>query len=170
MFYSPDVKKALSLAYRAHANQYDICGTPFIYHPLYVAMKVPDHDDSFVVVALLHDVLEKTELTVDDLIEAGFSSHIIDTIKLLTYNREEPYLEYIQRIKQNPLARTVAIHAIYHNLDTERYKDVNFTAEQMDRLEELQEAYEDAYRILADKRQNQQNLEDDQIIITNIRE
>lgn len=170
MFYTPDVKIALALAYRAHANQYDIAGLPFIYHPLYVAMKVPDHDDSFVVVALLHDVLEKTELTVDDLMEAGFSSYIIDTIKLLTYNKEEPYLEYIQRIKQNPLARTVAMHAIYHNLDTERYKGVNFTEEQMDALEELQEAYEDAYRILSDKHQNQQNLEDDQIIITNIRE
>lgn len=150
MFYSPDVKKALSLAYRAHANQHDICGTPFIYHPLYVAMKVPDHDDSFVVVALLHDILEKTELTIDDLMEAGFSLDAIYAIKLLTYNKEEPYLDYIRRIKQNPLACTVAIHAIYHNLDTERYKDVNFTAEQMDKLEELQEAYEDAYRILTE--------------------
>ena len=150
MFYSPDVKKALSLAYRAHANQCDIGGTPFIYHPLYVAMKVPDQDDNFTVVALLHDVLEKTEMTADDLIDAGFSSYIIDAIKLLTYNKEQSYLDYIRRIRQNPLARMVAIHAIYHNLDTERYKDVNFTAEQMDRLEELQEAYEDAYRILTE--------------------
>ena len=89
-------------------------------------------------------------MTADDLMDAGFSSYIIDAIKLLTYNKEQSYLDYIRRIKQNPLARMVAIYAIYHNLDTERYKDVNFTAEQMDRLEELQEAYEDAYRILTE--------------------
>lgn len=150
IFFTKNVRKALTLAYKAHANQVDIGGAPFIFHPLYVAMSVPDEDDEPAVVALLHDILEKTDVRIEDLIVAGFSSRVISSVKVLTYDGVEPFQSYINRIKQDPLARIVAIHAIMHNLDTERYAGIVFTEEQFDAIEELQEGYEDAYRILTE--------------------
>lgn len=151
MFYSENVRKALNIAYHAHLNQCDLGGTPLIYHVAYVAHRVCCEDDAYSCVALLHDVVEKTSVSLDDLIRAGFPYRVIRAVDLLTYDSRASYLEeFIPRIKQDPLARNVAIQAIYHNLDKERYKGVNFTEEQMDALEELQESYEDAYRILTE--------------------
>lgn len=149
MIYTESVRKALSIAYHAHANQVDLGGTPFIFHPLYVAASLPDEDDAVIVAALLHDVVEKTNISLDDLICAGFSDRVIHTIDILTYNPRESYLEeYIPKIKQDPLARAIAIAAIYHNLDTERYHGIQLNEVQFDALEELDEMYEQAYRNL----------------------
>lgn len=151
IFFTKNVRKALTLAYKAHANQVDIGGAPFIFHPLYVAMSVPDEDDEPAVVALLHDVVEKTSISLDDLIHAAFPERVVHAVDLLTYKQSESYLkDYIPRIKKDPLARTVAIAAIYHNLDTERYHDIQFTEEQLDKLEELNELYEQAYVLLTE--------------------
>lgn len=148
MFYSKDVRKALAIAYQAHAGQFDLGGTPFIFHPLHVAFHVPDEDDRIVIIALLHDVLEKTKVTANELLATGFSREIVEVVEILTYDQEEPYFDYIRRIKENPLARTVALSAVYHNLDTERFKGRSFTGDEYDAIEELLEGYEDAYRIL----------------------
>ena len=150
MLYTPSVRKALSLAYQAHGEQVDIGGVPFIFHPLYVAMSVPDEDDAFPVVALLHDVVEKTDVSFEDLTAAGFSPRVISALKLLTYDGYEPYSSYITKIKEDPVAHTVAIQAVLHNLDTQRYTGIAFSEEQFDAIEELQEGYEDAYHILTE--------------------
>lgn len=151
MFYTENVRKALNIAYHAHINQYDISGVPLIYHAAYVAHRVCCEDDSYSCVALLHDVVEKTSVSMEDLIHAGFPERVVHAVDLLTYKPSESYLkDYIPRIKQDPLARTVTIAAIYHNLDTERYHGIHFTEEQLDSLEELNELYEQAYTLLTE--------------------
>lgn len=151
MLYNENVRKALNIAYHAHLNQCDLGGTPLIYHVAYVAHRVCCEDDAYSCVALLHDVVEKTSVSLDDLIRAGFPARVIHAVDLLTYDSKESYLEeFIPRIKQDRLARTVAIAAIYHNLDTERYHGIQFTEEQLDKLEELDELYEQAYTLLTE--------------------
>lgn len=151
MFYTENVRKAQNIAYYAHINQCDLSGTPLIYHVAYVANRVSREDDAYSCVALLHDVVEKTSVSLDDLIRAGFPDRVVHAVDLLTYDPRESYLEdFILRIKQDPLARSVAIEAIRHNLDTGRYHGIQFTEDQYEALEELDEMYEEAYNLLTE--------------------
>ena len=79
MLYTPLTKKAIVLAYNAHINQKDKSGLPYIFHPWEVANQL--NDEACVCVALLHDIIEDTNITYDDLRNEGFSEEIIEGIK-----------------------------------------------------------------------------------------
>ncbi len=100
-----NLSKALCLAAVAHKNQKDRYGIPFILHPLRVMMRLSADIER--IVALLHDVVEKTPFTYADLHEQGFSDEVISAVEFLTRRQNEPYLEYIKRAKKNPLALKV---------------------------------------------------------------
>lgn len=110
-------RKAMIIAYNAHKNQFDKSGVPYIYHPIYVAEKMKTENEC--IVALLHDVVEDTETTFEQL-ENIFSSEIIDSLKLLTKDNTVDYYEYIMKIKKNPIAKSVKIEDLKHNLDLTR--------------------------------------------------
>lgn len=76
-------------------------------------------DETSCVVALLHDVVEDTNITFEDL-EKDFPSEIIEVLKLLTHNKSESYIDYIKNIKQNPIAKKIKIADIKHNSDESR--------------------------------------------------
>ena len=88
-----------------------------IYHPIHVAEKMKTENEC--IVALLHDVVEDTETTFEQL-ENIFSSEIIDSLKLLTKDNTVDYYEYIMKIKKNPIAKSVKIEDLKHNLDLTR--------------------------------------------------
>lgn len=111
-----DIDKAIEIASKAHAADYDLDGNPTILHPLAVGMM--GNNDTERIVGFLHDVVEDTKYTFDDLIEEGFSDAVISALRLLTHDKETPYMEYIERICKsgNRVAINVKLNDLHHNL------------------------------------------------------
>ena len=109
--------KAMIIAYNSHKNQVDRAGVPYIYHPIHLAEQMDTETEC--IVALLHDVVEDTDVTFANL-EKYFSKEIIDILKLLTHDKSIDYLDYIQKIKDNPIAKKIKIADIIHNSDETR--------------------------------------------------
>ncbi len=117
------IEIALEIAIKAHKGQRDLDGVPVILHPLTVALKGNNEDE--IVAGLLHDAVEDTDWTFDDLLNAGISAKVVDTLRLLTYSKEEDYLDYVQRIvdSRNPIAINVKCNDLEHNLERGRAGD-----------------------------------------------
>lgn len=118
MIYTPMTRKAMRIAYDAHAGQVDKTGLPYIYHPMHLAESMTDENS--VITALLHDVVEDTDLTIDDLSREGFHEDVLTALTLLTHNPAEEYIDYISRISTCPLARKVKLADLRHNSDPTR--------------------------------------------------
>lgn len=118
MIYTNMTKKALKICFKAHINQVDKTGVPYVFHPFHLAEQMDDEES--VCLALLHDVVEDTSMTFEDLINEGFSEKIISALRLLTHLNSTPYMEYIQKIKENPLAKKVKLADLRHNSDLSR--------------------------------------------------
>ena len=118
MIYTPATKKALTLCFEAHKEQKDKSGMPYVFHPFHLAEQMEDEDTT--IVALLHDVVEDTDCTLDDLAAMGFSQAVLDAITLMTHDDDTPYMDYVARIKQNPIAKAVKLADLRHNSDTTR--------------------------------------------------
>ncbi len=116
------LSNALKIAVSAHAGQVDRAGKAYIFHPLAVAAKTKSFDEF--VVALLHDVMEDSDYTADDLRDAGIPENIMEALCLLTHDKGEPYMEYVQRIKNNDLARAVKLCDLEHNSDLSRLPEI----------------------------------------------
>ncbi len=115
------LNKALIMAYEAHKNQVDKGGEPYYLHPIYVALTVQGETEK--IVALLHDIVEDTDITLEDLRREGFSEQVIEAVDAITH-RGEDYDEYIKKVKSNPTATKVKIADIHHNMDITRLKEV----------------------------------------------
>ncbi|MFA6860066.1 MAG: HD domain-containing protein [Clostridia bacterium] len=109
---------ALKIAIKAHANQFDKIGNPYIKHPVAVCNMLTDLKDKQV--ALLHDVCEDSSITLDDLKAYGFSFEVVSAVEAITKRKDEPYEEYIARVKKNKIATRVKICDIKHNQDPSR--------------------------------------------------
>lgn len=110
-------RKAMVIAYNAHINQIDKAGVPYIFHPIHLAEQMETEKEC--IIALLHDVVEDTDVTFDQL-EKEFSNDIIEILKLLTHDKNIDYMEYIKAIKKNPIAKKIKIVDIIHNADETR--------------------------------------------------
>ena len=118
MIYTDLTKKALKLCFEAHKEQVDKSGMPYVFHPVHLAEQMTD--ETTTVVALLHDVVEDTEITFKDLREQGFGIEIINALKLLTHDKNTPYMEYVGEIKKNNIAKKVKLADLRHNSDLTR--------------------------------------------------
>ena len=123
MLYSKMINKALIMSFNAHKDQVDKSGIPYVYHPFHVAEQMDDEDS--VIVALLHDVVEDSNVTEEDLRDAGFKDEIIEAIILLTHKKNVPYLEYVEHLKHNKLARKIKKADLMHNSDMSRNEVVD---------------------------------------------
>ncbi|MDD4842947.1 MAG: GTP pyrophosphokinase [Anaerotignum sp.] len=112
------LEKAIILAANAHMGQLDKGGHPYILHPMRVMLGCKTLDQK--IVAILHDTLEDSELTADDLIKEGFSKTIVDAVVCLTRKKGEDYMDYIQEIAKNPLASAVKLSDLADNMDLKR--------------------------------------------------
>lgn len=113
--------KAATVAARVHAKQLRKDGTPYIAHAIRVAIRCQSKDEK--TVALLHDTVEDTDLTLDDLREIGFAEDIIEAVDALSRRPYESYVEFIERCKLNKLARAVKVADIEDNLEDQSALD-----------------------------------------------
>ena len=126
MLYTNLTKKALKISFQAHKNQLDKSGIPYVYHPFHLAEQMDD--EYSVCVALLHDVVEDTEMTIDDLTEQGFPPEVTEALLLMTHDDSVPYMDYIKKIKTNSLATKVKLADLEHNSDLTRLDEINDAA------------------------------------------
>ena len=118
MIYTKLTKKALRLCFEAHKVQVDKSGLPYVFHPFHLAEQMTDEETT--IVALLHDVVEDSEYTIDNLRDMGFTEAIISAIDMMTHDPEIPYMEYVAQIKKNPIAKAVKLADLRHNSDLSR--------------------------------------------------
>lgn len=128
MIYTKMTIKAMKLAYSAHAGQEDGTGVPYIFHPYHLAEQM--NDEISCTVALLHDVVEDTSVTFEDL-EKEFPSSVIEPLKLLTHPDNVDYFEYVKAIKTNVVATKVKLADLNHNSDQSRNDNDNIPEEKL---------------------------------------
>jgi (p)ppGpp synthase/HD superfamily hydrolase len=130
------LERALALAATAHAGQLDKAGQPYILHPLRVLLRLAGPEAR--IVAALHDVVEDTPVTLDDLRREGFSRAVVEAVDALTHREGESYEAYVRRAAANSLARQVKRADVLDNLDATRL--VNPTPADLRRLEKYRGA------------------------------
>jgi len=124
------LNKALRIAAMVHEGQQDRYGAPYILHPLRVMARVATDDEKMA--AILHDVVEDSEWTLDDLRKEGFSAVVLKAVDALTRRDGEDYMNYIERLKPNPIARLVKLADLEDNMDLRRLPTV--AAKDIERL------------------------------------
>ena len=137
MIYTPSTRKAMIIAYNAHHGQKDKSGLPYIHHPLHLAEQMQTEETC--IVALLHDVVEDTDVTFNDL-KKYFSDDIIEALKLLTHEKSVDYMEYVKKLKSNPIAKAVKIADLHHNSDRTRLDKLS--VKDLQRYEKYKKALE----------------------------
>ena len=118
MIYTDKTKRALKLCFKAHKDQLDKSGLPYVFHPFHLAEQMDDEDST--IVALLHDVAEDSDYTLKDIRGMGFGKDVMDALTLLTHDESEDYMSYVKKIAGNPLARKVKLADLAHNSDVTR--------------------------------------------------
>ena len=127
---------ALSIAKKAHEEQYDKAGVAYIKHPLFVASLVDTKEEK--AVALLHDVLEDSPYTAEELILAGLPETVVTAVQVLTKKKGQDYQQYLELVKSNPIARCVKLADLKHNSDLSRLATI--TEKDMERFEKYKKA------------------------------
>lgn len=117
MIYTPLTNKAMRIAYKAHHGQLDYNGIPYIFHPIHLAEAMDDEYSCCV--ALLHDTVEDTDVTLEEL-KAVFPKEVTDAVALMTHEKGTDYFDYVRAIKENPIARKVKLADLAHNSDQTR--------------------------------------------------
>ncbi len=140
MIYTADTKKAMRLCFEAHKDQTDKSGMPYVFHPFHVAEQMPDEETT--VTALLHDVIEDTHYTLQDLRDMGFAEEVLDALALMTHDKSVPYLDYVAKIRGNRIARTVKLADLRHNSDLTRLDEID------EETRQRTEKYREAIRLL----------------------
>ncbi|ABD82121.1 hypothetical protein [Saccharophagus degradans] len=115
-----NLEKAIAVATKAHAGQIDKAGQPYILHPLRLMFKFEAEIE--MIVAVMHDVIEDSAFTQDDLKKLGFSNDVIEAIDCLSKRNGEDYNSFILRVSKNELAKKVKIEDIKDNLNLTRLK------------------------------------------------
>lgn len=136
------LEKALSIALTAHKGQKDKGGSPYILHPLRVMSSVVTMEEK--IVALLHDVVEDSTITIQQLSEEKFSKKILSAVSLLTKKENQPYENYIRAIKKNALATRVKKADLKDNMNIARLKTIK--QKDKDRIRK----YKSALKILSE--------------------
>ena len=144
MIYTDKTRAAILLAIKAHEGQKDKSGLPYVLHPIHVAEQMDDEDST--IAALLHDVVEDTDYTIEDLREEGFGEPVLEALCLLTHDESVPYFDYVRRLKSNPIARKVKLADLAHNSDVSRLPR-ELTEKDLERLEK----YRQSQKILMDE-------------------
>lgn len=118
MLYTALTRKAMHLCYQAHKDQVDKAGTPYVFHPFHLAEQMPD--EYTVITALLHDVMEDTDLCLEDLRKEGYPEPVLEALDLLTRRQTQSYMDYVRDVRKNPIARVVKLADLRHNSDLSR--------------------------------------------------
>lgn len=120
------LEKSICLAVNAHQGQRQKDGSPYILHPLHLMQQQTTPEAQ--IVAVLHDVVEDTDVTFDDLETLGLPTEVVEAVRLLTHDEGTSYPDYIRSIKSNPLARRVKMADLSHNMDIRRLPEMTANA------------------------------------------
>ncbi len=134
------VEDAVSIAARAHRGQKDKAGAPYLLHPLRMMLRMDT--EAAMMAAVLHDVVEDTEWTLDRLREAGFSEEVLEAVDCLTHREGESYEQFVERVRTNPVARQVKVADLEDNMNVRRMNQLG--PKELGRLEK----YHRAWRVL----------------------
>ena len=132
----PMLELALSIATEAHRGQFDKAGIDYIEHPIYVASQVDTEEEK--AVALLHDVIEDSLVSAEELLQAGLPETVVTAVQVLTKKKEQDYQTYLENVKKNPLARVVKLADLKHNSDLSRLSSI--TEKDRERLKKYKKA------------------------------
>ena len=130
------VDLALSIARKAHEGQLDKAGVDYIEHPIYVASQVDTEEEK--AVALLHDVIEDSPVSAEELLQAGLPETVVTAVQVLTKEKEQDYQTYLETVKKNPLARVVKLADLKHNSNLSRLSSI--TEKDRERLKKYKKA------------------------------
>lgn len=122
MIYTEATREAMRIAFEAHRGQVDRAGIDYVNHPLHLAESMDTEAETCA--ALLHDVVEDTPWTLDDLASRGIPAEAVEAVGLLTHPDGVPYLEYVAALGRNPIARKVKLADLAHNSDLTRLPHV----------------------------------------------
>ncbi|MBP3661324.1 MAG: bifunctional (p)ppGpp synthetase/guanosine-3',5'-bis(diphosphate) 3'-pyrophosphohydrolase [Oscillospiraceae bacterium] len=140
MIYTDLTIKAMNLAYNAHHGQFDKGGVPYVFHPIHLAEEMDDEVSTCV--ALLHDTVEDTAVTLEELAEI-FPREIVEAVDLLTHRDGVEYFDYVRSIRANPVAVKVKLADLRHNGDPKRISNQG-------NAEKRREKYAKAWKILTE--------------------
>lgn len=140
MIYTHLTCEAMKIAYEAHHGQVDKGGIPYIFHPYHLAEQMPDEFTTCV--ALLHDVVEDTDVTLEEL-KRTFPDEVIEAVAVMTHGKDEPYLDYVRRVRKNSIAKIVKLADLRHNSDETRLENASEAT-----LTYFREKYRKAFEIL----------------------
>ena len=118
MIYTEMTKKAIRLMFDLHKEQTDKSGLPYVFHPWHVAESMDDEITA--TVALLHDAVEDTDLTLEDVREAGFPEAVVESLGCMTHDDSVDYMDYVRALAPNAVARKVKLADLRHNADITR--------------------------------------------------
>lgn len=130
------LERAIELAVNAHRGQQDKAGMPYILHPLWLMHQFERIE--LQITALLHDTVEDSELTLDDLVQEGFANEVVEAVNALTHRQDERYEAYLARVRDNAIARQVKLADLTHNMDLRRLATV--TTKDLERLQKYHNA------------------------------
>lgn len=136
MIYTQMIKKAMKICFEQHKNQIDKSGIPYVFHPIHIAEQMKDEDS--IIVALLHDVIEDTNLTLNDLARYGFNQEVLNALKCMTHDKSISYFDYIKGIGENSIARKVKIADLQHNSNLARLEKI--TSDDLKRMEKYKKS------------------------------
>ncbi|MDX8383134.1 MAG: GTP pyrophosphokinase [Ghiorsea sp.] len=131
--------RAIALASKVHANQTDKAGKAYILHPMRVMNSLQTNDVELMSIAILHDVVEDSEITLDDLGEMGFSFRVVQGVACMTKQECEPYEDFIKRAGANPDSRLVKLEDLRDNSDITRLKGIG--KRDIERMEKYHRAF-----------------------------
>lgn len=120
--YTALIRKAMRICYAAHEGQMDKSGVPYVFHPIHLAEQMETEEE--ICTALLHDVVEDTKWTLKELEAEGFPTGVLEAVRLLTREKDVPYMAYIERLSGNQIARKVKLADLEHNSDLTRLIEV----------------------------------------------
>ena len=129
---------AFEIAKTAHAGQTDKAGLDYILHPLQVAAEMATDEEK--AVALLHDIIEDTDVTASELLAKGLSVAVVEAVEALTKKTDQNYADYLAEVKKNGLATAVKLADLKHNSDLTRLETI--TQKDRDREEKYRKAIE----------------------------
>ena len=130
------LERAIAIAATAHAGQVDKGGAPYILHPLKVMLRMTTLEER--IVAVLHDVVEDCEISLDDLRKEGFSEEVLTAIQSVTKVPGESYEDFVERAAQNPIGRVVKLADLEENSDLSRIASPSW--EDLERIEKYRRA------------------------------
>ncbi|MBT4684929.1 MAG: HD domain-containing protein [Candidatus Marinimicrobia bacterium] len=128
------LERAIEIAVEAHKGQKDKAGNPYILHPLRLMFQMKTDNERMA--AVLHDVVEDSDWTLDDLRKENFDNEVIDAVNLLTRDDNDSYEEFVQKAASNPISKAVKIADITDNLDLSRISKM--TEKDVDRVKKYQ--------------------------------